>query len=98
MPFDQHLLVAAIAPRALLVQGFGSKWFDTEGEYLSLKAASPVWKFLGKSGMPDVAWPKPFDTSAIGKDLGYVHRTQNHGISAYDWTWMLNFADGVLKK
>lgn len=98
MPFDQHLFVATIAPRALLVQGFGSKWFDTEGEYLSIKAASPVWKFLGKSGLPDVAWPAPFETSAIGKDLGYVHRTQNHGISAYDWMWMMDFADGILKK
>ena len=42
--------------------------------------------------------PFPFDTSAIGKDLGYVRRTQNHGISAYDWMWMLDFADGVLRK
>jgi hypothetical protein len=96
MPFDQHLFAATIAPRALLVQGFHKRWFDTEGEYLALKAASPVWKFLGKSGLPDVAWPAPFETSAIGKDLGYVHRTQGHGISAYDWKWMMDFADGVL--
>lgn len=98
MKFDQHLFISAIAPRALLVQGFGSRWFDTEGEYLSVKAASPVWKFLGKSGMPDVAWPDDFDTSAIGKDLGYVRRSQNHGISAYDWMWLMDFADGVFKR
>jgi hypothetical protein len=98
MPFDQHMFVACIAPRALLVQGFGSKWFDPEGEYLSVKAASPVWKMLGKSGMPDVAFPAEFCTSAIGKHLGYVRRSQNHGISGYDWTWMMDFADGVLNK
>ena len=98
LTFDQHMFAACIAPRALLVQGFDKKWFDTEGEYLALKAASPVWKFLGKSGLPDVAWPAPFDTSAIGKDLGYVHRTQNHGIDAYDWKWMMDFADGVLDR
>ncbi len=97
LTFDQHLFIATIAPRALLVQGFDSRWFDTEGEYLSVKAASPVWKFLGKSGMPDVAWPDDFDTSAIGKDLGYVRRSQNHGISAYDWMWLMDFADGVFK-
>lgn len=95
MPFDQHMLVACIAPRALLVEGFDAKWFDTEGEYLSLKAASPVWKLLGKDGLPDVAWPDDYDTSAIGRHLGYVRRSQNHGISAYDWNWMMNFADGV---
>jgi hypothetical protein len=98
MKFDQHLFISAIAPRALLVQGFGSRWFDTEGEYLSVKAASPVWKFLGKSGMPDVAWPDDFDTSAVGRDLGYVRRSQNHGISAYDWMWLMDFADGVFKR
>ena len=95
MPFDQHMFVACIAPRALLVEGFDSKWFDTEGEYLSLRAASPVWTFLGKEGMPDVAWPDDYDTSAIGRHLGYVRRSQSHGISAYDWKWMMDFADGV---
>jgi hypothetical protein len=98
MPFDQHMFVACIAPRALLVQGFGSRWFDPKGEFLSVKAASPVWKFLGKSGLPEVEFPAEFCTSAIGKDLGYVRRSQNHGISAYDWKWMMDFADGVLNK
>ena len=95
MPFDQHLFIACIAPRALLVEGFDSRWFDTEGEYLAVRAASPVWTFLGKEGMPDVAWPDDYDTSAIGRHLGYVRRCRNHGISAYDWQWLLSFADGV---
>ncbi len=95
MPFDQHLFIACIAPRALLVEGFDSRWFDTEGEYLSVKAASPVWTFLGKGGMPDVAWPADYDTSAIGRHLGYVRRAGSHGLSACDWTWLMDFADGV---
>ena len=95
MPFDQHLLVACVAPRALLVEGFDKPWFDTEGEFLSVQAASPVWKLLGKSAMPDVAFPNDYDTSAVGKHLGYVRRSQSHGINACDWTWMLEFADGV---
>ena len=98
MPFDQHLFVACVAPRALLVEGFDKPWFDTEGEFLSIQAASPVWKFLGKGAMPDVPFPADYDTSAIGKHLGYVRRNQSHGINAYDWTWMLNFADGVFSR
>ena len=97
MPFDQHMLLACIAPRALLVEGFDQPWFDTKGEYLSVKAASPVWKFLGDKGMPNVDWPDDYDTSAIGLRLGYVRRPNEHGISALDWTWMLDFADGVWK-
>jgi len=95
LTFDQHLFLAAIAPRALLVMGFGSPWFDTEGEYLAVKAASPVWTMLGKGGMPDVAWPKAYDTEAIGRDLGYVWRSEGHGISGHDWTWTLDFADRI---
>jgi len=34
MPFDQHMLLACIAPRALLVEGFDRAWFDTRGEFL----------------------------------------------------------------
>ena len=97
LSFDQHLLVACIAPRALLVEGFDSPWFDAEGEYLSVKAASPVWEFLGMDGMPDVPFPDDFDTSAIGRRLGYVRRSQNHGISACDWTWLLDFAERQVK-
>ncbi len=95
MPFDQHLLLACVAPRALLVEGFNQPWFDTKGEFLSVQAASPVWEKFCKAGLPKVEWPDNFDTSAIGPRLGYVRREQEHGISAWDWTWMMDFADKV---
>ena len=98
LPFDQHLLVATIAPRALLVLGYAEPWFDAEGEFLSVKAASPVWDMLGLGGLPLGAMPKQYDTTAIGKHLGYAWRTHGHGISGYDWTWILDFADRVFEK
>ena len=97
MPFDQHLLLATIAPRALLIEGYDNPWFDTEGEFLAVQAASPVWELLTGSGMPAVSWPDDYDTSAIGPRLGYVRRGEGHGISAADWTWMMDFADRILK-
>lgn len=93
MPFDQHLFISCVAPRALLVEGFDQGWFDTKGEFLSVQAASPVWKKLKRGGLPNVEWPEDYDTSAIGDHLGYVRRSEKHGISSYDWTWMLDFAD-----
>ena len=98
MPFDQHLLLSCIAPRALLVEGFDEQWFDTKGEFLSVQAASPVWEKLCKAGLPNVEWPADFDTSAIGNRLGYVRRNQKHGMSAWDWTWLMDFADSVWRK
>ena len=91
MPFDSHLLMACVAPRKLLVEGFCDPFYDTEGEFLAVKAASAVWEFLGAKGMPDVSFPDVYDTSAIGEKLGYVRRTERHGISAIDWTWTMDF-------
>ena len=93
MPFDQHWLLAAVAPRGLLVEGFNSRWFDTHGEFLACQAASPVWEFLGRPGLPKGDFPANFDTSRIGPALGYVRRGGEHGISGYDWIWLLDFAD-----
>ena len=93
MPFDQHLLLAAIAPRPLLVQGYNSPWFDAKGEWLACRAASPAWEFLGLPGLPEGGFPDNYDTSRIGPSLGYVRRGGEHGISGYDWLWMLDFAD-----
>lgn len=93
LPFDQHMLLSCIAPRPLLVEGFGNPWFDARGEFLSLKAASPVWEFLGAPGLPDVDFPHSGETRAIGPVLGYVKRKGEHGIDAQDWKWMLDFAD-----
>jgi len=93
--FDQHLLAAAIAPRALLVCSFTEKWFDPEGEYLAVKAASPVWEAFGLPGLPSGGMPACFDTSAIGERLGWVCRREAHGISACDFKWMLDMADNL---
>ena len=66
-----------------------------------MKAASPVWTFLGKEGMPDVSWPATGSKSGIGLDLGYVRRAgtkqADHGIILQDWLWMLDFADKHVK-
>ena len=98
MKFDQHLLLASIAPRPLLVQGFDRKWFDPKGEWLSCRAVSPVWEFLGLPGLPKVDEPELFSSAAIGPYLGYVRRAGQHGISGWDWNWMMDFADEVWKR
>ncbi|MCQ2167882.1 MAG: hypothetical protein MJY69_04345 [Bacteroidales bacterium] len=91
--FDQHLFLACVAPRSLMIQGFDEPWYDTESEFMALQAASPVWEMLGKEGLPKVAWPEDYGTEAIGSNLAYVRRNNDHGISAIDWIWMLDFAD-----
>ena len=93
MSFDQHWLLAAVAPRALLVEGFGQPWFDTKGEFLACRAASPAWELHGIPGLPDGDFPEPYDLSLVGPNLGYVRRGGAHGLSGIDWAWALAFAE-----
>lgn len=98
MPFDQHMLISCVAPRPILVCGFENPWFDTQGEFLALKAAEPVWRFLGKTGVPATTWPAK-DQSSISLDMGYYRRgDKNHGVVMAEWTRMLDFADKHFKE
>lgn len=94
-PFDQHLLLACVAPRALLLECYHKRWFDPVGEFLAAKAASPVWEFLTGKGLGLEEMPPPYCDDYVKPPFGYVRRTEMHGLSPYDWKWTLDFADRV---
>jgi hypothetical protein len=93
MPFDQHMLLACVAPRGLLLESYHKHWFDPKGEFMSARAASPVWEFLTGKGLGLSEWPQPYDDVAVRPPFGYVRRTECHGLSPYDWKWAMDFAD-----
>lgn len=95
MPFDQHELLACIAPRALLLESFCEPWFDPVGEFLSVKAASPVWEMLTGKGLRLDEWPALHDDSAVHTPFGYARRDGEHGLSPYDWHWAFDFAKEI---
>ena len=98
MPFDQHMLLACVAPRALLLECYDKKWFDPQGECLAAQAAAPVWRALGADVAFDGVQPEPYDAVAAVPPFGYVRRTEDHGLSPYDWKWALDFADRTFCK
>ena len=96
-PFDQHLLLACVAPRNLLLECYHKKWFDPKGEFLAAKAASPAWEFLTGKGLGLADMPPPYDDSSVRPPFGYVRRTECHGLSPYDWKWAIDFANRALR-
>jgi len=92
MPFDQHLLLAAIAPRYICVGSAElDKGADPKSEFSSCVAASEVYNLLGLNGLvtPD-EYPKS-RTSLHEGEIGYHIRTGHHYLSRADWNQYMSF-------
>jgi hypothetical protein len=92
LPFDQHELIALVAPRpVLLCNAAGDEWANPAGQFEMLRAAAPVWRLLGMEGLTAERMPDP-GRLADG-DLGYFYRDGGHAMSPAEWTAALDFAD-----
>ncbi len=95
LPFDQHALLALVAPRAAFIGGAELDiWADNDNQFLNCFAVTPVWKLYGKTGFvtPD-CYPKTGDNLNEG-NVGFHLRTGKHYHSRTDW---LAYMDSVKK-
>ena len=96
LPFDQHMVIALIAPRPVYVgSAMIDELADPEGEFAGAKAADPIYRFLGTEGLPADAWPAP--NHAVHGRIGYHVRDGSHDVLSYDWEQYLAFADKFLR-
>lgn len=98
LPFDQHMLLAAIAPRPLYVASSSEDdWADPYSERLSCRMASEVYELYGKTG---VVLPRENveDNVAYHEGMiGYHCKSGNHGITKFDWNYFMDFSDKYVK-
>lgn len=97
MPFDMHMLLALIAPRALYLDcASDDLWGDPEGCYVSLYNSMPVFKLLKAGSDIPVAMP-PLNKQIISGKVGFHIRDGVHNMLLKDWNFFMDFADAVWK-
>jgi hypothetical protein len=97
LPFDQHCLVALVAPRPVLFSNaVEDQWANPAGQFQVLQAADPVYRLLGVEGLGTKEMPKP--GLLVDSRLGYYIRPGQHSMTRGDWKVFLDFADRHLGK
>jgi hypothetical protein len=95
MPFDQHMLIALIAPRAVSVGSANEDFIaDPRGEFLSVVNAAPVFQLFGRKGLGVTEMPA-LGEPVNGDGLAYHVREGKHNLTLYDWECHMDFADKV---
>lgn len=95
MPFDQHYLMAAVAPRKVMVVAASEdEWADTDAQYLCAEAASAAYKELGFTGLKNINEPLEIGESNIGGEISFFVRKGMHFFSREDWKFYLNCLNG----
>lgn len=98
LPFDQHELIALIAPRPIYIASAETDyWSDQKGEFLGGKYAESVYKLYGLNGISCDKMP-PLNVPCMEGSIGYHIRKGKHTMTEFDWDQYLHFADKYFKK
>lgn len=90
LPLDQHLLIALIAPRPILLGGARmDRWSDPTGAFAAAEAAQPVYALFDRPGL---AQSSPSRTDLSG-DIATFMRPGGHGVRTRDWRETIAFLD-----
>lgn len=96
LPFDQHAVLALVAPRLLHVaSGSTDFWADPPGEHSSTVLASQVYRLYGNPEM-EATFPAVNSPVEAGK-VGYHLRKGPHLLTEYDWSCLVDHVSHVLE-
>ncbi len=91
LPFDQHMLLALIAPRPLYVSSaIEDTWSDPEKEFEGCALVSAFHEKLGYKGLGTSVFP-PLGKVLSGDILGYHVREGDHDCNSFDWSCVIEF-------
>lgn len=88
--FDQHLLLALLAPRPVLLGNAGlDRWSDPAAAFAAARAASEAYALFGSDGLTQ----PNMRLSNLTADIAFYLRPGGHGVRSSDWGRALDFLD-----
>jgi hypothetical protein len=98
LPVDSHELIALCAPRPALISygastgpGSEGQWVDQRGSFMAAVAAGPVYRLLGKKGLPTANFPE-VGIGLVDGDLAFRQHPGGH-TTGPNWPTFLTFAE-----
>lgn len=93
MPFDQHFLMAAVAPRKVFIVAASEDfWADTEAQYVCAEAATVAYNELGYTGLIKRDTVLGHGEKNDGGEIAFYIRKGPHFFSREDWNFYINCA------
>ena len=96
LPFDQHALLALVAPRPVLgTEGARDYWANPGRALDTIQAAAPAWDMLGEAGMVGdglIHEGEPINGTTVGSICQYRCETA-HTLNIRYWNGILDFLD-----
>ena len=92
MPFDQHFLLAALAPRYVSVSSAEKDdWADQQSEQRSCLGATPAWQVNGLQGFVGPEEPVAVGDCCEDGEISYHLRDGVHFLGRFDWQCYMRF-------
>lgn len=97
LPVDQHMLVAAIAPRYVYITAsVEDEWCDPDAEFLSARLASSAFELYGLKGLVAPLTPA-LDVAYQDGHVAYHVKSGDHSITEFDWEKVMDYFDKIIK-
>ncbi|MBC7767661.1 MAG: hypothetical protein H7124_02635 [Phycisphaerales bacterium] len=88
--FDQHLLLALLAPRPVLLGNAAlDRWSDPAASFAAARSASAVYALFHRAGLAQSDMRSP----QLAADIAFYVRPGGHGVRSSDWDRALDFLD-----
>ncbi len=99
LPVDSHELIALCAPRPVFISAGsvekGDGWVDAKGMFMAGVGAGPVYRLLGKKGLPTSEFP-PMETGLMDGDVAFRQHSAGH-TPGPNWPTFIEFASRYFK-